>query len=518
MSRASGRRWIGEPIRRGACELSVGPSVSVPGTGGPFGAPAGYDIFMPYGQSNIFFGGFYDGSIDLTDPSIFQFGYNAPHANAIFAAQEPLDFRDDGNHVGGVNNTPPGNYIGHDMHFLRDYYKPNAAGGRRMLLCGNSYGGQGIDKLVPSTINGGTDGFLWTDFITRAPLALAAAGAGSQYKAVLFHQGEGDYQINWVPPFVPPNPTALQIQNRQDIRRAYLAALIDLVRSSSGLSVPNLPWVQGQVTVWSVDAGGANFGTEGVIQDKVNQELVNRVPYTGFAVNNGMGTSNVHYTAAEQRLFAAQYWIAYQAALLNTRSAVTWPAIDVPVSDFVVSNSNLDITGGAASNWKSAIANGGRIGEKFYAEMEAVAVASQTNMMAGITAPFLDSSTYMGNSGAIFGARTKGAAVWGGQPNSVTGWTVANAVSIGTITAGTRIKFAVDQTTGKAWVGKTGAAWPNSGDPASGTNPWITGIDAKHRIALAVSIFNGAGNKWRLHTNTGDFSDAVPSGFAPMGT
>lgn len=473
-------------------------------------AAAGYDILLPYGQSNVFYGSQKDPLVDIADPDIYQWGYNAPNANTIFAANDPLDYFDVSGVNGALGNNGAGDCIGHVMTFARTTYKPTYAAGRKILLAGAACGGQALSN--GGTLSPNHPGIHYTSLITRALAAQTAGADASTFKLVMFHQGEGDYQ-------------AFAAVAQPGIVRAYRACLTHLVdKIRADLSAPELAFLLGQMTVWSVDAASARFSTNGINIDKIHRELVNRVDLTAFAGNGGDGAGDVHYTDDEQRNLAGRHAASYIAALANTRPACTWPTIDVPAAGFVVSGANMDISGDGTSAWKSAFATGGRKGELVYMEFEAVAVASQTNLgFCGLANCFQTDGNYLGQvsgnlSAAGNNSTMKAAGVYGGQPNSATGWTVANAVSIGTITAGTRIRIALNGATGKAWIGKVGSAWPASGDPEAGTNPWITGIGTTERVFPAVSIYTGAGNTWRLHVNTGDFTGVVPTGFSAWGT
>lgn len=467
----------------------------------------GYDILLPYGQSNVFYGDSKDVGIDVSDASIFQWGYNAPNTDTIIAANDPLDYVDTSGVNGQPGNAGLGDCIGHAMTFARNTYKPTYAAGRKILLAGYAYGGQRI--ATGGILSANHPGAGYTSFKTRALAAQTAGADSSEFKAVIFHQGEGDYQAYGA----TAQPGII------DAYRACLLYLIDQIRTD--LSEPNLLFLLGQMTEWSIDLTSARFSTNGIKIDRIHREIINYINHTGFAGNGGDGTGDVHYTAAEQRSLAGRHATAYADALVNTRPACTWPQIDLPGGDFVVSNAGMDISGGATAGWKSAMATGGRKGELVYAEVEAYAVSSQTNLgFIGLTNCFMSRLNYLsGNSGNLTAAGSnstqKAAGVWGGQPTSYTGWTLANAVSIGTLTAGTRIRFAVNLVTGKAWVGKVGSAWPNSGDPETDSNPWVTGIDS--RVFLACSIYSGSGNTWRLHVDAGDFTGTVPSGFVPWG-
>lgn len=473
-------------------------------------ALAGYDILLPYGQSNVFYSTTAkDTGIDIADADIYQWGYNAPNANTIIAGNDPLDYVDTSNKAGDAGNGGVGNTIGHAMTFARDTYKPTYANGRKIMLAGYAYGGQAVASggiLSANHVGAG-----YTSFISRALAAQTAGADSSDFKAIIFHQGEAE-------------ATSYGAAAQPAVMAGYRACLMYLIdKARTDLGVADLPFILGQMTEYSIDAGSARYSTNGININKIHRELVNRIEYTGISSNGGDGTGAVHFSAAEQRNMAARHATTFTNALANSRPACKWPAIDTPPAGFTVSNGDMDICGDATSAWKTAQANGGRRGELVYMEFEAVAVASQANMMCGLVNYFVDPTTYMaaatGNlSGAGSNSPKKAAAVWPSQANLVGGWTVDNAVSIGTVTAGDRIRIALNGSTGKAWIGKVGSAWPNSGDPAAGTNAWISGIGSTERVFPAVSINTAAGNKWRLHVNTGDFSGTVPTGFSAWGT
>ena len=95
------------------------------------------------------------------------------------------------------------------------------------------------------------------------------------------------------------------------------------------------------------------------------------------------------------------------------------------------------------------------------------------------------------------------------QPGIVNGWTATNPVLSGTfgiVTVGTRFGILVRPSMGKAWIRKVGVAWPFSGDPDAGTNPWISGITTTERIFPCCAMYTGTSNTWRLHTDANDLT------------
>lgn len=86
------------------------------------------------------------------------------------------------------------------------------------------------------------------------------------------------------------------------------------------------------------------------------------------------------------------------------------------------------------------------------------------------------------------------------------------------LTNGTVMMIAYDPVNGRAWVGKNGA-WNGSGDPATGTNPDLTGIAADVLIP-SLSIFNNGTQSVQWYCNFGQrpFAYAPPAGFKPLHT
>lgn len=78
-----------------------------------------------------------------------------------------------------------------------------------------------------------------------------------------------------------------------------------------------------------------------------------------------------------------------------------------------------------------------------------------------------------------------------------------------TESSGSYIMFAFDGPAGKLWVGHNGS-WLTSGDPAAGTNQWVSGIDE----AVFPMFIGEPGTVGVLRTLLSDFEGAVPSGFS----
>lgn len=229
-------------------------------TAGPF------DVFMVAGQSNNVSGTPFDAALDTPDAGIMQWtqnGYIAP-------AQDPLD------HISKVTNG-----IGFAMTFARAY---KAATGRRVLL-------------VPcaQTATGFTTGHwnvgqsLYNAAVSRCNAALAAA-PGSEFKGVLWHQGESDVSATGT-------------------YAASVDAIIAGFRSSI-TGATNVPFVAGGVADDFVTATGANGVTlQGIIAD-----VGNRNANAAYVSAAGLATSDgTHFTAASQRTLGGRYYTAWEA-------------------------------------------------------------------------------------------------------------------------------------------------------------------------------------------------------------
>ena len=81
-------------------------------------------------------------------------------------------------------------------------------------------------------------------------------------------------------------------------------------------------------------------------------------------------------------------------------------------------------------------------------------------------------------------------------------------------TSGEVLQFAVDQITGKAWIGFNGT-WYNSGDPANGTNPIWTNINRGNLVTAASQWSIGA--KYISFFKESQMNYSIPTGFqAPV--
>ncbi len=484
----------------------------VPQTGGDFlaswGTPAGYDIFMTVGDSNMFFGSAYDGSLDVGDARIFQLGVNAPNANAVILANDPLDLPD--------TTGNPG-YIGPTVHFVKDQYMANGLllGSRNALIVCYDYGGSsaavangtnwGALTGTPGTPTTPANSLLDKQ-VGRRTTALGLSGTNTVV-AVLDTEGSNAYTA-----FANTLQLAAMNKYRWQLHRKY-----QFIRNLVGATVPI---VISRSSEYAIANGAGRYSTNGMIVDGIIRAMASKFPYLGVADATGLGTASVHFTAADQRLRDDLYYTAFLAAKANTTRTVTWDANDTLTTalgyaaGYVLSNGNLDITGDTNSAWKTHLATGPLRSGKAYCEVKVQAMASATNLgYLGFCNADKYLNVQLGTADANDGPADMSAGHWGIADNSVVGYTKSWA---GTTTwvLNDIIMLAVDMTSGKAWIGKNGT-WLNSGDPAAGTGNWLAGI--VDPIYIAASIFTGTGNKWRLQATAASQTYSPPSGFSAWG-
>ena len=83
-----------------------------------------------------------------------------------------------------------------------------------------------------------------------------------------------------------------------------------------------------------------------------------------------------------------------------------------------------------------------------------------------------------------------------------------------TLTVNTDVmNFAIDITSGKAWVGKNGT-WFGSGNPATGANPWWT-FTANTAYTFAMAVYNAVGC---INFGQQPFTYTPPTGFVALNT
>lgn len=194
------------------------------------------------------------------------------------------------------------------------------------------------------------------------------------------------------------------------------------------------------------------------------------------------------------------------AMMLNSAAALTeqtvaWSTTDKQ-SNIALSNGNRDAGVSSSFSFPAVRADRGNNAGKRYFEISMPTVPGSARHGFGNGSFSL--ATYVGNSATSIGIANVS------QTNS--GYTIVNGVSPGAESASDYYMFAIDFATGKAWVGKNGT-WYNSGNPAAGTNEWISGVTGA--VYPATSGYtNGSA---RIHGNSSNFNTSPPSGFSAWG-
>ena len=96
--------------------------------------------------------------------------------------------------------------------------------------------------------------------------------------------------------------------------------------------------------------------------------------------------------------------------------------------------------------------------------------------------------------------------------------TLTNLTGLSNFTTTTIAMVAINLTTGNMWVGKDGT-WYNSGNPATGANPTITGIPSA-QYAIGITAYQDAGLAVFQAVNFGQrpFAYTPPTGFVALNT
>lgn len=248
----------------------------------------GYDIVILAGQSNMSGRGTgYTVTTDPANPRVFQFKSQAPNANTIQPATEPLSMHD----------TPSG--IGPGLQFARWYAARTLKPGRKVLLVPVAHGGTGFEAS--------TSAFFWKTTTTPASNNLYA-------NMISQTQGAITAAVTEIPAGRHEVIAALWCQGETDGDNAVTAttylsdfdALIAGLRSS--LSLPNLPFL-----VLTMVPEYLSTGTRAQI-NAVHRETPLRFARADVALGaagNNLGDGN-HYNAAGQRLNGKALFDAYE--------------------------------------------------------------------------------------------------------------------------------------------------------------------------------------------------------------
>ena len=495
-------------------------------------------IHVIAGQSNGFNGIAFNAALDLTQSNFFQayFGHEGP-ANHISpgGANDPLDNVD----PTGITNDA----IGNAVHFYRDWYCPSY-GARRVVFVPCVYGGTSVVNTtsgewgVTTATGGAAIGGLTSGMIAR--VAQVWKLFPSAKVVMSFELVEGDSN----------SATALPASYWCAFRGGYLDWILYVRAQFAALGIPsNFPMILGRPTPYILTTSDLSDPTSGfnwipanvLVADAMLRALINRMPNIGIADSQSptaatnQSASPVHFDAAGQRTMAGRYFTGYKNAVGNALYPTypVWDTIDVMTtaagfpSGFTVGGGGSTLSGDANSDWKTAFAttpNQPSSSATAYAEIVVTAINNGANVMIGLCNQAFDWDSYLGEtvsnpvkadySSVCYWPYPTTARISNGASGT---WAFPGSpINCPAVAAGDVLQFAVNRALGYAWVGLNGT-WLGSGNPATGANPWITGINSWEMVFLAVSIYTGAGNTFSINGKTSQFAYAPPSGFAAWG-
>lgn len=209
--------------------------------------------------------------------------------------------------------------------------------------------------------------------------------------------------------------------------------------------------------------------------------------------------------------------VANQRVLRRARliTPATWDPAEAAIRAFTLTNGDKSAVKGSAAAWKSLRSTTGKASGKHYVEIKCTNAASTALMMVGLANAAFVSSSYLGDPAT-------GPAV-GVQPDdSVTNTADFTVVNTADLTAGAQTlnkvyAIALDMDAGKAWFANDNT-YSASGDPAAGTNPWVTfSPGGTGALFMAIGEFADGGGTWTLQAASGEQTHSPPSGFTAWG-
>jgi|SRR5580692_9563081 hypothetical protein len=186
-------------------------------------------------------------------------------------------------------------------------------------------------------------------------------------------------------------------------------------------------------------------------------------------------------------------------------SYATWPA-GLTGSNLTISNAGRTVSANTVSAWGTSQVS------KYFSQKEYYEVTINNvggNIYIGIEVEAGVTNLPFNGTGRTYAfAWLNTGGIWDGSGELVSG--------IGSFTSGDVLMFAIDPANKQGWYGKNGT-WYNSGNPATGTNPTFTTINAsfQYSFGATVSIYGGSGPSGQVTLNAGQaaFSYTVPTGF-----
>ena len=254
--------------------------------------------------------------------------------------------------------------------------------------------------------------------------------------------------------------------------------------SFSSSAAGTLRWdFHSSATPPAAGAGDIATGTQAIgsgitVWDTDLSAYAGETGYLHYRVTNGAGTSNI-----------------------LTSQVITVPSANVPWStsnksaNITLSGSNLIATGTGGAGFNAVLSDTGYSTGKKYFELKVVAYDGSNNNFFTLGLATTNAS-YTNNPGTW-------ASGVGFQQN---GTKHRNGFTSGGFSAGTLafvddvFGFAIDFDAGKLWHTRNGAAWPGSGDPATGANPFETFTSGPTFYAACALYQNNPSNSVQLLT------------------
>lgn len=192
------------------------------------------------------------------------------------------------------------------------------------------------------------------------------------------------------------------------------------------------------------------------------------------------------------------YPISHWKTSGGAEQSAQWNSADKD-ADITLSNSDRDTAGAGAGSVRSLL---GRSSGKYYWEVTII-TGAPGNLYVGLAnSSFSVTNNYPGGAASSAGVSSGG--------NAVNTWTKDQTGTFA-IAQNDVLGFACDITAGKLWVAKNNS-WQLTGDPAAGTNQWVSGISGTVYPTLGYAASYATGG--RISTKTSELSYSPPSGFS----
>lgn len=238
------------------------------------GSFGGYDVLALAGQSNCGSGASVDLAVDIGGPRSFQYMQSAQ----VAPANEPLD--NSGNMIAHC--------IGFMSAFVRTYYVPKYLGpGRAVMIVPCGFGSTGFNDG-----NWRVGDPLYEATVARCNSAIALY-PGNTFKGLFWMQGEND---------------ASESVTQVAYKNYFVALAADFRSRVTGAT--NCPIVVGGMVPGWVGSNATFQPVQNALIDMPNR--VTKCAYADPASPSVLGSTAIHYTAADQRLFAGRFDTAYQ--------------------------------------------------------------------------------------------------------------------------------------------------------------------------------------------------------------